>query len=198
MEIHPTPNPDYLANLNEKEVLIYSCGSLWTRYAIKGQKNFENRIHVFPVLSHVWLSEALLFRLHVRLNFVRRSFSVSVIGSNILCWLTPRLVNVENDRETERYTAVDYILSALTFTTVPDHADTASDSTITKTLNTNYETVPYGLGNASTTYPVSAFVTHLIYLEGANVPVDVMRITVSRYCKLRDDPTIQTRSRRLE
>jgi len=35
MEIHPTPNPDYLANLNEKEVLIYSCGSLWTRYAIK-------------------------------------------------------------------------------------------------------------------------------------------------------------------
>ena len=35
MEIHPTPNPDYLANLDEREVLIYSCGSLWTRYVVK-------------------------------------------------------------------------------------------------------------------------------------------------------------------
>lgn len=125
MEIHPTPNPDYLANLDEKEVLIYSCGSLWTS--------------IVPCLA-------------------LRGVAVQIARSSKLR-AKILLLNVENDRETERYTAVDYIL------------------TITKTLNTNYETVPYGLGNASTTYPVSAFVTHLIYLEGANVPVDVMRIT---------------------
>jgi len=63
----------------------------------------------------------------------------------------------------------------------------ASDSTITKTLNKSHETVPYGIENASTIYPVSAFVTHLIYFEGTNVPVDVKRITVSGSCELRDD-----------
>lgn len=30
-EINPSPNPDYLHNLAQKDVLIYSCGSLWTR-----------------------------------------------------------------------------------------------------------------------------------------------------------------------
>jgi hypothetical protein len=34
MEIHPSPNPDFLANLRVRNVLIYSCGSLWTRYGI--------------------------------------------------------------------------------------------------------------------------------------------------------------------
>ncbi|KAF8640967.1 hypothetical protein AX17_000613 [Amanita inopinata Kibby_2008] len=32
MEVHPTPNPDYIASLAKKDVLIYSCGSLWTRF----------------------------------------------------------------------------------------------------------------------------------------------------------------------
>jgi len=31
MEIHPSPNPDYIAGLADKDVLVYSCGSLWTR-----------------------------------------------------------------------------------------------------------------------------------------------------------------------
>lgn len=34
MEIHPSPNPDFLANLRVRDVLVYSCGSLWTRYGI--------------------------------------------------------------------------------------------------------------------------------------------------------------------
>lgn len=33
-EIHPSPNPDYIADLGMKDVLVYSCGSLWTRYAL--------------------------------------------------------------------------------------------------------------------------------------------------------------------
>ena len=31
IEIHPSPNPDYLSSLASKDVLVYSCGSLWTR-----------------------------------------------------------------------------------------------------------------------------------------------------------------------
>lgn len=30
-EIHPYPNPDFLTNLSVGQVLVYSCGSLWTR-----------------------------------------------------------------------------------------------------------------------------------------------------------------------
>lgn len=30
-EIHPYPNPDFLANIFTRQVLVYSCGSLWTR-----------------------------------------------------------------------------------------------------------------------------------------------------------------------
>lgn len=50
---------------------------------------------------------------------------------------------------------------------------------IVRTLNAQYQMQPYGLGNASTTYPVSAFITDLVYLEGTTVHVDVKHITVS-------------------
>jgi 2-phospho-L-lactate transferase/gluconeogenesis factor (CofD/UPF0052 family) len=29
-EVYPSPNPDFIGSLNEKDVLVYSCGSLWT------------------------------------------------------------------------------------------------------------------------------------------------------------------------
>lgn len=32
-EIHPFPNPDFLTNISARRVLVYSCGSLWTRSA---------------------------------------------------------------------------------------------------------------------------------------------------------------------
>ena len=35
-EIHPSPNPEFLANIALKDVLVYSCGSLWTRCAPVG------------------------------------------------------------------------------------------------------------------------------------------------------------------
>ena len=34
MEIHPSPNPEFLSNLASRDMLVYSCGSLWTRYFI--------------------------------------------------------------------------------------------------------------------------------------------------------------------
>lgn len=50
---------------------------------------------------------------------------------------------------------------------------------IVRTLNTDYSERAYGLGSANTTYPVSAFITDLVYLKGTQVAVDVKRITVS-------------------
>lgn len=61
-------------------------------------------------------------------------------------------------------------------------ADLELVSAIVRTLNARYHTAAYGLarGNANTTYPVSAFITHIVYLRGALVSVDVPHITVSR------------------
>lgn len=46
-------------------------------------------------------------------------------------------------------------------------------------LNSDYQKPSYGLGNASTVYPISAFITHLVWLEGTLIKVDVMALTVS-------------------
>lgn len=37
-EMHPVPTPEYISGLGSSQVLVYSCGSLWTRSA-------------FPILS---------------------------------------------------------------------------------------------------------------------------------------------------
>ncbi|KAJ7581064.1 UPF0052-domain-containing protein [Mycena floridula] len=125
-EILPSPNPDYISSLSSREVLVYSCGSLWTS--------------IIPCLALRGVASA-----------IARSPS---LRSKIL------LLNSKNDRETEGYTAEDYI-----------HA-------IIRTLNFNYSTTSYdGLGNANTTFPVSAYITDLVYLKGTSVPVDVDRIT---------------------
>lgn len=69
------------------------------------------------------------------------------------------VVNAKNDRETEGYTAADFVKS------------------IVGTLNASYQQPIYGLGNVSTTYPVSAFITDLVHLKKSEVPVDVDEIT---------------------
>jgi hypothetical protein len=33
-EIDPAPNREYITNLGKYDVLVYSCGSLWTRYCV--------------------------------------------------------------------------------------------------------------------------------------------------------------------
>ncbi|KAG6854074.1 hypothetical protein C0991_010821 [Blastosporella zonata] len=53
----------------------------------------------------------------------------------------------------------------------------AHDHAMSRTLNGTYQTQSYGLGNANTTYPISAFLTHLVYLKGTSVQVDVGRVT---------------------
>ncbi|RDB28608.1 hypothetical protein Hypma_015051 [Hypsizygus marmoreus] len=125
IEIHPSPNPEYLSSLASKDVLVYSCGSLWTS--------------IIPCLALRGVASG-----------IARS---STLRAKVL------LLNSKNDRETDGYTAVDYIQA------------------IVRTLNSSYNTQPYGLGNVSTTYPVSAFITDLVYFKGSMVRVDVKHIT---------------------
>jgi len=134
-EVHPSPNPDYIANLSSNDVLVYSCGSLWTS--------------IIPCLS-------------------LRGVATAIARSPSLC-AKVLLLNSQNDRETENYTALDYI------------------RVIAQTLNTDYHIRPY---NVNTTYPVSAFVTHLVYLRGTPIRVDVDRITsLGVRCVAVDGPT---------
>ncbi|KAJ3751115.1 UPF0052-domain-containing protein [Lentinula detonsa] len=125
IEIHPSPNPDYILSLKANNVLVYSCGSLWTS--------------IMPCLALQGVARA-----------IARSSS---LRAKIL------LFNSENDRETDGYSAVDYIQA------------------IAHTLNTQYQIQPYGLGNAQTMYPISAFITDLVYLKGGAVAVDSDKIT---------------------
>ncbi|KAF7306414.1 hypothetical protein MIND_00432600 [Mycena indigotica] len=72
------------------------------------------------------------------------------------------LLNAKNDRETEGYTAVDYIKA------------------IVNTLNAHYDTPSYGLAygpGSNTTFPVSAFITDLVFLKDTQVFVDRRQIT---------------------
>jgi hypothetical protein len=55
-------------------------------------------------------------------------------------------------------------------------------SAIVGTLNAQYQVLPYGLGGVTTLYPISAFITHLVYLKDTAITVDAMYITV-RVCE---------------
>jgi len=123
-EVYPSPNPDYLASISSSDVLVYSCGSLWTS--------------IMPCLALRGVAQAI----------ARSSLRIKVL-----------LLNSINDRETDGYTAIDYI-----------HA-------IAGSLNSHYAIRHYGLGGASTTYPISAFVTHLVYVKESHVLVDEEEIT---------------------
>ncbi|KAJ6519249.1 UPF0052-domain-containing protein [Mycena sanguinolenta] len=125
-EIHPSPNPEYISALAANDMLVYSCGSLWTS--------------LMPCLALRGVSAAIARS---------RSLRAKVL-----------LLNAKNDRETDGYTAVDYI------------------NAIVRTLNAHYNTQSYGLGYGSnTTFPVSAFITNLVYLKDTSVQVDLRQIT---------------------
>jgi len=124
MEIHPAPNPGFLSNLASRDILVYSCGSLWTS--------------IIPCLA------------------------LRGVAAGIACSPTLRakvlLLNADNDRETYGYSATDYIRA------------------IVRTLNGNYSAQTFGLGAANTTYPISAFITDMVYLKGTSIKVNVKEI----------------------
>ena len=60
--------------------------------------------------------------------------------------------------------------------------------TIARTLNDGHHAKTYGgLSKADTTWPISAFITHLVYLKGTAVEVDLTQITVCPHILLPPD-----------
>ncbi|KAF9651293.1 UPF0052-domain-containing protein [Thelephora ganbajun] len=119
-EIHPYPNPDFLINISLRQVLVYSCGSLWTS--------------IMPCLALRGVAKG-----------IAKSHSLK---AKVL------LLNSKNDRETEGYTAVDFI------------------NAIVRMLNSVHD-----MDTISMSYPTSAFITHLVYLYDTEVAADVQKIT---------------------
>ncbi|KAJ7356698.1 hypothetical protein DFH08DRAFT_849752 [Mycena albidolilacea] len=126
-EIHPSPNAEYISALAANDMLVYSCGSLWTS--------------LIPCLALRGVAAAIARS---------RSLRAKVL-----------LLNAKNDRETDGYTAVDYL------------------NAIVRTLNAHYNTQSYGLayGSSQTTFPVSAFITDLVYLKDTSIQLDLRQIT---------------------
>ena len=50
---------------------------------------------------------------------------------------------------------------------------------IVRTLNSDYSIQAFGLGGANTTYPISAFITDMVYLKGTHIKVDTEEISAS-------------------
>ena len=50
---------------------------------------------------------------------------------------------------------------------------------IVRTLNSDYSIKAFGLGGANTTYPISAFITDMVYLKGTHIKVDTEEIAAS-------------------
>ncbi|KAF8519208.1 hypothetical protein JB92DRAFT_2900010 [Gautieria morchelliformis] len=124
-EIYPSPNPDFLNQLAERDVLVYSCGSLWTS--------------IIPCLALRGVASA-----------IARSSSLK---AKVL------LLNSKNDRETEGLTSLDYIRAIVN---TLRSTDVSPSGIQTRTL--------------ADQYPSSAFITHLVYLKGTMVAVDVKEI----------------------
>jgi hypothetical protein len=87
---------------------------------------------------------------------------------------TPSItVNTENDRETGGYKATDYI-AAIT-RTLNSPPPSSSSSGGVRRSHYHYQGLGGGMG---TTYPVSAFITHLVYLSSGSVLVDERSVMV--------------------
>ncbi|KAF5377313.1 hypothetical protein D9615_006412 [Tricholomella constricta] len=139
IEIHPSPNQEYLAALASKDVgtSVRLNDSIIPCLALRG----------------VAAGIARSCSLRAKVLLCAPLVTLSYLNSK------GRAVNSSNDRETDGYTAADYIQA------------------MARTLNGSYHTQPYGLGYVNTTYPISAFVTHLVYLRGTKILVDEEHIT---------------------
>ena len=112
-EMHPVPTPEYISGLGSRQVLVYSCGSLWTRFVFLSlvKSMALSGIASFPALRcGEWLQPSRVLVPCAQKSFSVCSRHVSRSGFRRSPCRLP--VNSKNDRETEGYTAVGYIQSA--------------------------------------------------------------------------------------
>jgi len=51
-EIYPTPNLDFLSAIASRDIMVYSCGSLWTRFIISSiEVNYLADLRQYHALS---------------------------------------------------------------------------------------------------------------------------------------------------
>lgn len=139
-EIFPEPNNDFFDAIDKRDILVYSCGSLWTS--------------IIPCLALRSIATALA---------QSKSLKAKVMLRKPPC-ARPQLttVNSVNDRETPGYSAMDYID---TVANILRHYD------VPPPLQTSPEDV--------IPWETASFITHVAYLEGAEVAVDEASIQVS-------------------
>lgn len=86
-------------------------------------------------------------------------------------------VNGCNDRETGGYTAVDYVLYAVAFIFIsPCTLTSMCSSAVHNTLN-RHDCQTQRHSAPAAEYPISAFITHLVYLKDAPLDVDELALT---------------------
>ncbi|WVW84640.1 hypothetical protein I302_106674 [Kwoniella bestiolae CBS 10118] len=128
-EIYPEPNTDFLDSLTQRDVLVYSCGSLWTS--------------IIPCLSLKGLA--------------------SVIAGSKKLRAKVLLLNSSNDRETPEYTASEYLSTILDMLR---HYDKPK-------RNKNNGPGPNQGSMAESNWKPSDLISHVIYLEGGKVNIDM-------------------------
>ena len=149
-----------LQHLAQKEVLVYSCGSLWTSIvpclALRG------------VASAIAKSTTLRAKVLLRecLSVSKRLTELILIAS---CPLSS--VNSNNDRETDGYTAVDYVSTIVR---------TLNESKRSKRGNSGEIMMPGIKTKTRRSYETNRLITHLVYLERGKVEVDLEHLQVSR------------------
>jgi hypothetical protein len=150
-EIYPVPNPKVISLLSTKQSLIYSIGSLYTSLVpCLILRNVGNAIAYSQSLKHKVL-----------------------------------LLNGSQDRETHGYTALDFIHTITEALNESQHIDARrtfydncqSDGYYTSSRHINIHTPPSSYppfpDHLFYPSPISAFITHVIYLDNTTIPVDV-------------------------
>ncbi|KAG1456492.1 hypothetical protein G6F46_005438 [Rhizopus delemar] len=150
-EIYPVPNPKVISLLSTKQSLIYSIGSLYTSLVpCLILRNVGNAIAYSQSLKHKVL-----------------------------------LLNGSQDRETHGYTALDFIHTIAEALNESQHIDARrtfydncqSDGYDTSSRHINIHTPPSSYppfpDHLFYPSPISAFITHVIYLDNTTIPVDV-------------------------
>lgn len=156
-EIKPDPNSEMLQHLAQKEVLVYSCGSLWTS--------------IVPCLALRGVASAIAKSATLKAKvLLRESLSWYSITWFLIALSQLSSVNSNNDRETDGYTAVDYVDTIVR---------TLNESKRSKRGDTGEIVMPGIKTKTQRRYETNRLITHLVYLEKGKVEVDRTRLQVS-------------------
>ena len=139
---------------------MYSCGSLWTS--------------IVPCLALRGVASAIAKSTTLRAKVLLRgcsTYSNSLPEPLLIASCPLSSVNSNNDRETDGYTAVDYVSTIVR---------TLNESKRSKRGNSGEIMMPGIKTKTRRSYETNRLITHLVYLERGKVEVDLEHLQVSR------------------